>query len=129
MTLLYEKAVRENLMKLTPAANFINILRVHFSYESLLSCFYLLRVWLWTNFCTKNVLVKCWWNWHTWGHIRRETVLSLRKSLAIEERLFWPKKFFGRRKWRHTIKYIFTQLTQSSLQLLFVFLWLLFGFV
>ncbi len=25
--------------------------------------FSLLRFWLWTNFCTKNALVKCWWNW------------------------------------------------------------------
>jgi len=43
--------------------NFINILRAHFSYESLLSSFSLLRVWLWTNICTKNAPVKCWWNW------------------------------------------------------------------
>jgi len=24
----------------------------------------LLRVWLWTNLCTKNARVKLWWNWH-----------------------------------------------------------------
>jgi len=47
-----------------PWVNFINILCKNFSYESLLSSFSLLRVWLWTNFCTKNVLGKCWWNWH-----------------------------------------------------------------
>jgi len=26
--------------------------------------FYLLRVWLWTNFRMKNAGVKCWLNWH-----------------------------------------------------------------
>jgi len=25
--------------------------------------FYLLRVWLWMNFHTKNARIKCWWNW------------------------------------------------------------------
>ncbi len=40
---------------LISGVNFINILRVHFLYESLLCSFSLLRVWLWTNFCTKNV--------------------------------------------------------------------------
>jgi len=43
--------------------NFINILRTHFSYEIKLSSFSLHRVWLWTNFCTKNARLKCWWNW------------------------------------------------------------------
>ncbi len=33
-----------------------------FFYWSLLSSFSLLRVWLWTNFRTKNLHVKCWWN-------------------------------------------------------------------
>jgi len=42
---------------------FINILRAHFTYQSLLSSFSLLKVWLWANFRTKNVRVKCWWNW------------------------------------------------------------------
>ncbi len=48
---------------LLPRVNFINILRVNFSYKSLLSSFSLLRVWLWTNFHTKNARVKQWWNW------------------------------------------------------------------
>jgi len=43
--------------------NFINFLPVRFSYESLLSTFYLLRAWLWINFSTKYACVKCWWNW------------------------------------------------------------------
>jgi len=43
--------------------NFINILRAHFLYKSLLSSIFLLRVWLWTNIRTKNAPVKCWWNW------------------------------------------------------------------
>jgi len=34
--------------------NFINILRANFLFESKLSSFYLLRVWLWTNFGVKN---------------------------------------------------------------------------
>jgi len=42
--------------------NFINVLRAHFLYESLLSSFSLLRVWLWTNFRTKNGHIICWWN-------------------------------------------------------------------
>jgi len=25
--------------------------------------FFLVTIWLWTNFCTKYVRVKCWWNW------------------------------------------------------------------
>ncbi len=36
----------------------------HFLYESLLSSFSLLRVWLWRNFRTKNAGVKCWRNLH-----------------------------------------------------------------
>ncbi len=50
-------------LKLSSRVNFINILHGHFLYKSLLSSFSLLRVWLWTNFRTKNVYVKCWWNW------------------------------------------------------------------
>ncbi len=42
--------------------NFINILRIHFSYESLLSSFSLPRVRLWTNFypkkCTSKMMMK-----------------------------------------------------------------------
>jgi hypothetical protein len=33
------------------------------TYKSLFSSFSLLWVWLWTNFCTKNAHLKCWWNW------------------------------------------------------------------
>jgi len=47
----------------THCVNFINILRSHFSYKSLLNSFSLLRFWLWTNLRTKNVHIKCWWNW------------------------------------------------------------------
>jgi len=43
--------------------NFINILHAPFMFESLFSSFSLLRVWLWANFRTKNLHVKCWWNW------------------------------------------------------------------
>jgi len=46
-----------------PGVNFINILCGHFSYKSLLSSFFLLRVGLWTNFLTRKLCVKCWWNW------------------------------------------------------------------
>jgi len=46
-----------------PGVNFINILHAHFSYESLLSSFSLPRIWLQTNFHTKNARVKSWWNW------------------------------------------------------------------
>jgi len=49
--------------KHSPRVNFIDVLLVHFWYESQLSSFSLLRVWLWMNFCTKNASVKCWWNW------------------------------------------------------------------
>ncbi len=54
----------------SPRVNFINILRLHFSYKSLLSSFSLLRVWLKTNFCTKNMGVKHWRNWHLNGKSR-----------------------------------------------------------
>jgi len=64
--------------RLTTWVNFINVLRECFLYESLLSSFYLLRVWLWTNFRTKIVLVKCWWNWALLGTVR---VKALRKHL------------------------------------------------
>ncbi len=26
--------------------------------------FFLVKFWLWTNFCSKNTCVKHWWNWH-----------------------------------------------------------------
>jgi len=42
--------------------NFIIILCMHFLYESKFSSFSLRRVWLWTNFRTKNACVKCCWN-------------------------------------------------------------------
>jgi len=61
--LLYKKIAHKMLMKLTKGVNFINILCTNFLYESPLSSFSLLRVWLWTNFCMKNSRVKCWWNW------------------------------------------------------------------
>jgi len=47
-----------------------------FLYESLLSSFFLLRVWLWTNFRTKNAHVKCWWNW-TVQSLKNLTLCSL----------------------------------------------------
>jgi len=59
-----QKTRAKTLVKSTPGVNFINILSVRFSYKSLLSSFYLLRVLLWTNFCTKNLRVQCWWNRH-----------------------------------------------------------------
>ena len=34
-----------------------------FLHESGLSSFSLRIVWLWTNLCTKNAHIKCWWNW------------------------------------------------------------------
>ncbi len=34
-----------------------------FFVQKALSSFSLLRVWLWTNFCTKNSCLKCCWNW------------------------------------------------------------------
>ncbi len=49
--------IAKNLLTcFSPGVNFINILRAHFLYKSLLSSFSL----LWTNFCTKNEHVKCW---------------------------------------------------------------------
>jgi hypothetical protein len=62
--------------------NFINILCSHFSYESLLSTFYMLRVWLWTNFCTKYLSIKCWWNWH-------QMCDGFRQAKAEASGIFW----------------------------------------
>jgi len=43
--------------------NFINILCVHFSYQSALRSFSLVKFWWKKHFRTKNACVKCWWNW------------------------------------------------------------------
>ncbi len=45
-----------------PGVNFINVFCARFLQKS----FYclLLRVWLWTNFRTKNACEKRWWNWY-----------------------------------------------------------------
>jgi len=66
--------------------NFINILCLHFLYVNKLSSFSLLRVWLWTNFRTKNVLVKCWWNW-----LKVDTFF---KSTENIETANWPKNIY-----------------------------------
>jgi len=53
-----------------------------FLYESKLSSFSLLRVWLWTNFRTKNARVKCWWNW-----LQRDDSLSLWTKFNLIEKI------------------------------------------
>ncbi len=58
----------EKLLLLFPFANCkTNLLSISSTFYAHIFCtkiFYLLRVWLWVNFCTKNTVVKCWWNWH-----------------------------------------------------------------
>jgi len=49
---------------LLAAVNYINILRVCFSYESLFGSFLLVTFWQKKPFRTKKACVKCWWNWH-----------------------------------------------------------------
>ncbi len=74
-------------MSLKTGVNFTNILGAHFLYKSLLISFSLLTVWLWTNFCTKNALVKCWWNWPLKGGIRAKE-----KGWPIVSDRWWAKK-------------------------------------
>jgi hypothetical protein len=53
--------------------NFINILWVHFLYESALHSFSLVTSWLCNFFVAQKYLKKasiiCWWNWHVNGKI------------------------------------------------------------
>jgi len=44
-------------------------------------CFSMLRVWLWTNFRTKNLLVKRWWNWRqkSRSKIYSETMINQKR--------------------------------------------------
>ena len=44
----------------------IQLLSISSTFYACIFCtkvFSLLRVWLWTNFRTKNARVRCWWNW------------------------------------------------------------------
>ncbi len=52
----YEKFVCKVMMKLTPAVNFIKVKHANFLYERRFSS-YILAL-------SKNLYVKCWWNWH-----------------------------------------------------------------
>jgi len=49
--------------KTRTGVNFINILCVHFSYESELSRFSLIP-YSFAIFWHQNIGIKCWWNWH-----------------------------------------------------------------
>jgi len=56
-----------NYMAFRPGVNFFNILPTNVSYKHLFSNFSLVvhvsRKRCWKDFCTKNLHVKCWWNW------------------------------------------------------------------
>jgi hypothetical protein len=62
--------------------NFIDILCAHFLYESLLSSFSLLRIWLWTNFHAENSCVNYRPKWFQ-QNIAQFAQLVLQKSLSI----------------------------------------------
>jgi len=66
--------------------------------------FSLLRFWLWTNFCTKNTCVECWWNWHL-GSI---LPTCLREAFILAE----PKRSI-RRWW---LNCLFSLLVSASLK-------------
>jgi len=56
----------------------------HFSYESLFGSFTLLRVWLWSNFHTKNACVKCWWNCPLVFRLIGKAVFHVRSCLDVD---------------------------------------------
>jgi len=58
------KCMYKILWPWAPVVNFINIFCVRFLYESAFVAKTKLEKSSAKHFCTKNVRVKCWWNWH-----------------------------------------------------------------
>jgi len=59
---IFAKFARNMLMKLTPHQESIS--STFFARLFHTKAIFLVMFWLSTNFCTKNVRIKCWWNWH-----------------------------------------------------------------